>query len=65
LYKAIDATGATLAFDATGFNTHGSVDNKQVYIYGGLNFSPTLLNRAFGMTWSVGGWLLVVDAFSG
>jgi hypothetical protein len=41
------------------------VDNKQVYIYGGLNFSPTLLNRAFGMTWSVGGWLLVVDAFSG
>jgi hypothetical protein len=30
----------------------------------GLDFSPTLLNRAFGMTWSVGGWL-VVDAFSG
>jgi hypothetical protein len=22
--------------------------------YGGLDFSPTLLNRAFGMTWSVG-----------
>jgi NADPH:quinone reductase-like Zn-dependent oxidoreductase len=50
LYKAIDDTGATLAFDATGFNTYGSVDNKQVYIYGGLDFSPTLLNRAFGMT---------------
>jgi NADPH:quinone reductase-like Zn-dependent oxidoreductase len=59
LYKAIDATGATLAFDATGLNTYGSVDNKQVYIYGGLDFSPTLLNRAFGMTWSVGGWLLM------
>jgi hypothetical protein len=27
--------------------------------YGGLDFSPTLLNRAFGMTWSVGGWLLM------
>jgi hypothetical protein len=38
------------AIDATGFNTYGSVDNKQVYIYGGLDFSPTLLNRAFGMT---------------
>jgi NADPH:quinone reductase-like Zn-dependent oxidoreductase len=50
LYKAIDATG---------FNTYGSVDNKQVYIYGGLDVSPTLLNRAFGMTWSVGGWLLM------
>ena len=35
------------------------LDNKQVYIYGGLDFSPTTLNRAFGMTWSVGGWLLM------
>ena len=30
-----------------------------MYIYGGLDFSPTVLNRAFGMTWSVGGWLLM------
>jgi NADPH:quinone reductase-like Zn-dependent oxidoreductase len=81
LYKAIDATGATLAFDAigggelagdilaameavcsknaTGLNTYGSIDNKQVYIYGGLDFAPTSLNRAFGMTWSIGGWLLM------
>jgi hypothetical protein len=27
--------------------------------YGGLDFSPMLLNRAFGMTWSIGGWLLM------
>ncbi|WJG10704.1 zinc-binding dehydrogenase [Aliiglaciecola sp. LCG003] len=81
LYKAIEETGATLAFDAIGggelasdiltameqvgskdakgFNTYGSLTNKQVYIYGGLDFSPTVLNRAFGMTWSVGGWLLM------
>jgi NADPH:quinone reductase-like Zn-dependent oxidoreductase len=81
LYQAINATGATLAFDAigggdlvsdiltamemvgskdaTGFNTYGSADNKQVYIYGGLDFAPTVLNRAYGMTWSVGGWLLM------
>ena len=45
--------------DAKGFNTYGSASNKQVYIYGGLDFSPTILNRAFGMTWSVGGWLLM------
>jgi len=32
---------------ATSFNTYGFVDNKQAYIYGGLDFSPTLLNRAF------------------
>jgi hypothetical protein len=30
-----------------------------VYIYGGLDFSPTTLNRAYGMTWSIGGWLLM------
>ncbi|AEP28323.1 zinc-binding dehydrogenase [Brumicola nitratireducens] len=81
LYKAIEATGATLAFDAigggtlvsdiltameavgskdaTGFNTYGSAENKQVYIYGGLDFSPTILNRAYGMTWGIGGWLLM------
>ena len=45
--------------DATGFNTYGSDSNKQVYIYGGLDFSPTILNRAYGMTWGIGGWLLM------
>ncbi|TWX52219.1 zinc-binding dehydrogenase [Colwellia hornerae] len=81
LYKAIDETGATLAFDAigggeivsdilnameqsgskdaVGFNTYGSETNKQVYIYGGLDFSPSTLNRAYGMTWGIGGWLLM------
>lgn len=42
-----------------GFNTYGSDSNKQVYIYGGLDFSPTVLNRAYGMTWGIGGWLLM------
>lgn len=45
--------------DAVGFNTYGSAENKQVYIYGGLDFSPTTLNRAYGMTWGIGGWLLM------
>lgn len=45
--------------DAVGFNTYGSPSNKQVYIYGGLDFSPTILNRAYGMTWSIGGFLLM------
>jgi NADPH:quinone reductase-like Zn-dependent oxidoreductase len=44
--------------DAKGFNTYGSDANKQVYIYGGLDFSPSTLNRAYGMTWGIGGWLL-------
>ncbi len=45
--------------DAKGFNTYGSEANKQVYIYGGLDFAPTILNRAYGMTWGIGGWLLM------
>lgn len=45
--------------DAKGFNTYGSESNKQVYIYGGLDFAPTVLNRAYGMTWGIGGWLLM------
>jgi hypothetical protein len=41
-----------------GFSRYGSTTYKQVYIYGGLDTGPTLLNRAFGMTWGLGGWLL-------
>ena len=80
LTDAIHATGATLAFDATGggtlastilsameaaaartpgaYSIYGSVKHKQVYLYGGLDTSPTTLNRGYGMAWGVGGWLL-------
>jgi NADPH:quinone reductase len=33
--------------------------HKQVYLYGGLDTSPTLLTRGFGMAWGVGGWLVM------
>lgn len=80
LTAALTATGATLAFDATGggmlasqiltcmeasatasagsYSRYGSTVHKQVYIYGGLDRTPTVLTRNFGMAWSVGGWLL-------
>jgi NADPH2:quinone reductase len=83
LVAALIATGATLAFDATGggnegklpgqilaameiaanktakeYSRYGSDTYKQVYIYGGLDQSPTILNRSFGMQWGLGGWLL-------
>jgi NADPH:quinone reductase-like Zn-dependent oxidoreductase len=41
-----------------GYSPYGSNAPKQVYIYGSLDMGPTVLNRAFGFTWSVGGWLL-------
>ena len=40
------------------YSRYGSSVHKQVYIYGGLDPRPTELNRAFGMAWGVGGWLL-------
>jgi NADPH2:quinone reductase len=80
LVAALVATGATLAFDATGggklgghilsameaaavatmseYNRYGSDVYKQLYIYGGLDTSPTVLNRNFGFSWGIGGWLL-------
>jgi NADPH2:quinone reductase len=80
LTEALVATGATLAFDATGggslagqilnameaalarsateYSRYGTSVHKQVYIYGGLDRSPTQFTRGFGMAWGMGGWLL-------
>ncbi len=40
------------------YSIYGSVAHKQVYLYGGLDTSPTVLSRGYGMAWGVGGWLL-------
>ena len=68
---AFDATGggmlasqiltcmeASANASADGYSRYGSAVHKQVYIYGGLDRSPTVLTRSFGMAWGVGGWLL-------
>ena len=41
------------------YQIYGSDSHKKVYIYGGLDRSPTILNRSYGMSWSIGGWLLM------
>jgi NADPH:quinone reductase len=43
---------------AKEYSRYGSTVYKQVYIYGGLDRSPTVLHRNFGMSWGLGGWLL-------
>jgi NADPH2:quinone reductase len=40
------------------FSRYGSSVHKQLYIYGGLDRGPTILNRSYGMMWGIGGWLL-------
>jgi len=53
-------TGMEVAASAKegGYSRYGSSTHKQVYIYGGLDPSPTQLNRTFGMAWGIGGWLV-------
>ena len=68
---AFDATGggklagqilgcmeAALNRTATEYSRYGSTTHKQVYLYGGLDTTPTTFVRNFGMTWGMGGWLL-------
>jgi NADPH:quinone reductase len=40
------------------YSRYGSDTHKQVYLYGGLDTSPTQFTRSFGMSWGMGGWLL-------
>jgi NADPH2:quinone reductase len=47
-----------VASQGSEFSRYGSDTAKQVYIYGALDRRPTVLNRNFGLTWSVSGWLL-------
>ena len=39
------------------YSRYGSDVYKQLYIYGGLDRSPTTLSRNFGFAWGVGGFL--------
>ncbi len=43
---------------ATAYSRYGSSTHKQLYIYGGLDPSPTEFVRSFGLAWGIGGWLV-------
>lgn len=42
----------------TEYSRYGSTVHKQLYIYGALDTSATVLARNFGFAWGLGGWLL-------
>ena len=56
--QILSAMEAAANRTAKEYSRYGSTTFKQVYIYGGLDTRPTELVRDFGMTWSMGGWLL-------
>lgn len=56
--RILTAMEAAAVRTMTEFSRYGSTVHKQVYIYGGLDRSPTVLTRNYGTFWSLGGWLL-------
>ena len=56
--QILTAMEAALSANAPEYSRYGSATLKQVYIYGGLDRSRTVLTRNFGMAWGLGGWLL-------
>ena len=40
------------------YSRYGSTTHKQMYLYGSLDMTPTVLNRNYGMAWGIGGWLV-------
>ena len=57
--QILGAMEQVAAAKMTAFSVYGSNALKQLYIYGGLDISPTQLNRNFGFAWSVAGFLIM------
>lgn len=43
---------------AKSYSRYGSDTFKQVYVYGMLDVGPTILDRSFGLSWALSGFLL-------
>ena len=56
--KILTAMEIVASKSAGAYSRYGSSTHKQAYIYGTLDRSPTVLNRSYGFSWGVGGWLL-------
>lgn len=56
--QILKAMENALSREATGFSRYGSTTHKQIYIYGGLDLGPTVIERNFGMYWGVSTYML-------
>jgi NADPH:quinone reductase-like Zn-dependent oxidoreductase len=54
-FKAMEQVAAK---KMTEYSRYGSDQSKKMYIYGRLDFAPTLLTPAYGFGWTLSGWLL-------
>ena len=56
--QILSAMEAAQLRKATDYSRYGSMTHKQVYLYGRLDRTPTVLGSDVGMAWGIGGWLL-------
>lgn len=54
-FKAMEKVAAG---KMTEYSRYGSDQAKKMYIYGRLDFGPTILTPAYGFGWTLSGWLL-------
>ncbi len=54
-FKAMEQVAASKMSE---YSRYGSDQAKKMYIYGRLDFSPTILTPSYGFGWTLSGWLL-------
>jgi NADPH:quinone reductase-like Zn-dependent oxidoreductase len=55
VFKAMEQVAAA---KMTEYSRYGSNQAKRMFIYGRLDFGPTLLTPSYGFGWTLSGWLL-------
>ena len=56
--QILEAMHAAASRNMTSYSRYGSWEHKQLYFYGNLDLSPTVIDRNFGMAWGIGGWAM-------
>jgi NADPH:quinone reductase-like Zn-dependent oxidoreductase len=55
VFKAMEQVAVS---KMTEYSRYGSNQDKRMFIYGRLDFGPTILTPAYGFGWTLSGWLL-------
>ena len=56
--KTVAAMEAAAARSQPGFKRYGTSVHKQVYVYGSLDPGPMVVQRTFGLSWGIDGFLV-------
>jgi NADPH2:quinone reductase len=57
--QILDAMEKVASRSMKSFSHYGSSTHKQLYVYGSLDRAPLTLVRTFGLSWGVGGYLVM------